>query len=86
MPFGWTKITTPAELHEVIGDPDEFEKRARRFVADACAKDAQIFWEHRGGPAYILTTVDEDKADEVFGELEKNIGKTTRLKTKDELT
>jgi hypothetical protein len=86
MPYGWTKVSTPPDLHDVIGDPDKFKDRAGGLVRGAGATVDRILWEKPGGPAYIITHVEaQQNADEVFKKLKDAIGDTTRLYDTDEI-
>jgi hypothetical protein len=82
MPFGWTKVATPDQLHRVIGDPDKFKDTVAGLVKDTGADVHDILWEKAGGPAYVITKVRPEnagQAKDVLDRVKNALGDTTML-------
>ena len=79
MPTGWTRISNPQgpqQLVDALGDPNEFRKGIHELVTDAGAGLDEVFYERRGGPAWVLIHVPGkgDEAQAVFDRLEEALG------------
>jgi hypothetical protein len=57
MPTGWTRVGTPDDLRRLLDRPDEFKRAVQTRVADAGAGLHEVYFEQRGGPAYLLITI-----------------------------
>lgn len=91
MPTGWTRISNPhgqQEFVDLLGDPNELRRSVHKAVTDAGAGLDEIFYERRGGPAWVLTHVpgSGEHADAIFERLEEALGSLDkRLYTAEEL-
>jgi len=86
MPIGWTSVAgTPDELQGLLTDPHGFALKVEQLVAEAGASVGHIFWEARGGPAYILTHIPKANAADILGQLNEKIGPTDLHYTSEEI-
>jgi hypothetical protein len=81
MPTGWTRVGTPDDLRELLDKPEEFKREVHKRVARAGAGLHEVYFEKRGGPAYILTLIPGSRrgAEAIVEKLKKGLGDDTEV-------
>ena len=81
MPTGWTRVGTPEDLRELLDRPDDFRRAVQKRVAGAGAGLHDVYFQQRGGPAYVLITIPgfADDAQPIVARLEEELGSQVAL-------
>jgi hypothetical protein len=81
MPNGWTRVSTPEDLQELLERPNEFKREVQGRVARSGAALQEIYFERSGRPAYVLVAIpgSVDDAGPIVEKLEKELGSEVQL-------